>query len=153
MSTALLTRQARGVRGDNDPATKKMRMTYIAETSFKVELQYRRDDPDDWEECFETGPIKLPPMYYLGLSAETGDLSDNHDIIGISSSNLHLEQRPDGSKAASAPIKAHPYNPGGQRERGSWRWFLLKVVLFAIALVGAYVGWTVYRANRRGSRF
>ena len=49
----------------------------------------------------------------------------------------------------SPPREAHPYNPGGEKERGSWRWFILKIVLFGIVVVGGYVGWTMYRASKR----
>lgn len=32
---------------------------------------------------------------------------------------------------------------------GSWTWFLVKFVLFGLALTGAYVGFTVYRTKQR----
>ena len=148
--------QARGLRSDEDPSTKHIRLTYYAETSFKVELQYKKDAPsDEWTECFETGPIKLPQTAYLGFSAETGELSDNHDILAVNSYNLHIRQVPNRSKDTQGPRPgvAKPYNPGGEKERGSWRWFFLKIVILVIVLVGGYVGYTMYRASRRGSRF
>ena len=146
--------QARDIRGDGEPPNKRIRLTYYQETSLKVELQYKKDkDPDEWTECFETGPIKLPQTVYLGFSAETGELSDNHDIISVNSHNLHIRSDPNRGKESGAakPTKpeAHPYNPGGDKERGSWRWFFLKIILFGIVVVGGYVGWTVYRANKR----
>ena len=147
--------QARGLRGDEDPPTKRIRLTYYQETSLKVELQYKKDS-DEWTECFETGPLKLPQTAYLGFSAETGELSDNHDIISITSHNLHVrtkmgtEKVKDGSGSKPVKVESKPYNPGGEKESGSWRWFLLKIVIFGIVCVGGYVGWTVYRANRRG---
>ncbi|XP_075232076.1 vesicular integral-membrane protein VIP36 [Lycorma delicatula] len=36
-----------------------------------------------WKECFVVKGIKLPTGYYFGVSAATGDLSDNHDIMSI----------------------------------------------------------------------
>ncbi|XP_032680107.1 vesicular integral-membrane protein VIP36 isoform X1 [Odontomachus brunneus] len=36
-----------------------------------------------WKECFSVKEIKLPTGYYIGISATTGDLSDNHDILSI----------------------------------------------------------------------
>jgi len=36
-----------------------------------------------WKECFVVDEIRLPTGYYIGISATTGDLSDNHDILSI----------------------------------------------------------------------
>lgn len=36
-----------------------------------------------WKECFKVSGVKLPTGYYFGVSATTGDLSDNHDILSI----------------------------------------------------------------------
>lgn len=125
-------------------------MTYYQDVSLKVELQYK--SLDEWTECFETEAIKLPQAGYLGFSAETGDLSDNHDIISVASHNLHVRQDR-GSRKDQGKTTSKPYNPGGDKERGSWRWFFLKIVLFGIVVVGGYVGYTTYRASKRNSRF
>lgn len=37
----------------------------------------------EWKNCFSVGGIKLPTGLHIGLSAATGELSDNHDIISI----------------------------------------------------------------------
>uniref|UniRef100_A0A0K0FWU8 L-type lectin-like domain-containing protein n=1 Tax=Strongyloides venezuelensis TaxID=75913 RepID=A0A0K0FWU8_STRVS len=36
-----------------------------------------------WQKCFSVNGVHLPTGYYFGVSAATGDLSDNHDIISI----------------------------------------------------------------------
>lgn len=36
-----------------------------------------------WKECFQVKGVQLPTGYYIGATATTGDLSDNHDIISI----------------------------------------------------------------------
>lgn len=36
-----------------------------------------------WKECFQVKGVKLPTGYYFGVTATTGDLSDNHDILSI----------------------------------------------------------------------
>lgn len=125
-------------------------MTYYQDISLKVELQHKA--VDEWTECFETEAIKLPQTSYLGFSAETGELTDNHDIISVNAYNLHIRQSGGGTRKDQAQ-KPKPYNPGGEKERGSWRWFFLKIVLFGIVCVGGYVGYTMYRASRRSSRF
>lgn len=132
---------------------KKMRMTYYQDTSLKVDLQYKAED--EWTECFETEAFKLPQTAYLGFSAHTGELTDNHDIISFQSYNLYIRPNTGSPRSGDggSRAKAQPYNPGGDKERGSWRWFLFKIVLFGIAVGGGYVGYTMYRASKRGSRF
>ncbi|CEF60382.1 Legume-like lectin family and Concanavalin A-like lectin/glucanases superfamily domain and Concanavalin A-like lectin/glucanase, subgroup domain-containing protein [Strongyloides ratti] len=36
-----------------------------------------------WQKCFSVGGVHLPTGYHFGVSAATGDLSDNHDVISI----------------------------------------------------------------------
>lgn len=43
-----------------------------------------------WKQCFQVNEIKLPTGYYIGISATTGDLSDNHDILSIRLFELDL---------------------------------------------------------------
>ena len=39
------------------------------------------DDP--WEECFIVRKVKIPKGYFFGITAATGDLADNHDVISF----------------------------------------------------------------------
>lgn len=41
------------------------------------------ENKNQWKLCFESANVKLPTGYFLGASATTGDLSDNHDIISL----------------------------------------------------------------------
>lgn len=41
------------------------------------------ENKQSWKECFSVSGVRLPTGYYIGVSAVTGDLSDNHDIIGV----------------------------------------------------------------------
>lgn len=36
-----------------------------------------------WKECFSVHGVKLPTGYFFGVTATTGDLSDNHDILSV----------------------------------------------------------------------
>ncbi|KZC15011.1 PREDICTED: vesicular integral-membrane protein VIP36 [Dufourea novaeangliae] len=47
-----------------------------------------------WKECFSVKDIKLPTGYYFGITATTGDLSDNHDILSIRLFELDLPDDP-----------------------------------------------------------
>lgn len=150
--------QAKGLRTATIPT--KVRLTYYQEESLKVELQYQ--NPEEWTSCFETGPIALPTVAYLGFSAETGELHDNHDIIAVETFNMHVR---DTSESARAEARKAAMTKGGlkpqqqvyrgdrrQKSRGWW-WFFLKVIIFLVVVVGGYVGYTAYRASKRGSRF
>lgn len=141
---------ARGIRNPSVPT--KARLTYFQDKSLKLELQYKAEG--EWTLCFETEqPPAIPQVAYLGFSAETGELSDNHDIISVTAKNLYMASQP-----------SRPTTPGSGRSKkaastkksgGSWTWFFTKIFLGAFAIGGAYVGWTAYRAqqNRRSHRF
>lgn len=49
------------------------------------------DNKGSWKECLNMDGIRLPTGYYIGVSATTGDLSDNHDIIGVRLYQLDTE--------------------------------------------------------------
>jgi mannose-binding lectin 2 len=147
----LMARQARGIRGASVPT--KIRLTYFQEQSFRVELQYKSSD--EWTDCFEIGAIKLPNVAYLGFSAETGELTDNHDIIQVSSHNMHMTEawRNTDTNDKGGRQKGKSYNPNRGRQSGGWVWFFLKLLLIPVVLVGGYVGYAAYRSSKRGSRF
>ena len=143
---------ARGIRGATVPT--RFKLTYFQDKYLKLELQYKAEG--EWTLCFETSePPAIPQVAYLGFSAETGELSDNHDIISVSAKNLY--------SASSSKItpgsgrRKGTKSPGarkGEKKSGSWTWFFLKIVLFVLAVGGAYVGYTAYRTqSRRSHRF
>lgn len=156
--TKLAFFQAKGLRTATIPT--KVRLTYYQEESLKVELQYQ--NPDQWDPCFETGPIALPTVAYLGFSAETGELHDNHDIIALETFNMHVRDTSEAARAEARKAamskgsqkQQQVYNRGAHRQKSrGWWWFFLKVIVFLVVVVGGYVGFTMYRSSRRGSRF
>ncbi|XP_055849872.1 vesicular integral-membrane protein VIP36 [Episyrphus balteatus] len=55
----------------------------------QVRIRYENDilsvstdleNTNEWKSCFVVKDVELPTGYYFGISATTGDLSDNHDI-------------------------------------------------------------------------
>eukprot|EP00049_Salpingoeca_infusionum_P000599 m.41150 g.41150 ORF g.41150 m.41150 type:complete len:364 (-) comp10521_c0_seq3:293-1384(-) len=60
--------------------TSRARITYKSNT-LKVELDV--DNENEWQLCFFQPEIYLPSDYFIGVSAATGDLADNHDIISL----------------------------------------------------------------------
>jgi len=137
---------ARGIRGAQHPT--KARLTYFQDNYLQLELQYKK--PDEWTTCFTAQNITLPQVTYLGFSAETGELSDNHDIISVASKNLYSvnpnrPSRPSPQRKGRPGVKTH--------QKGGWGWFFLKCILFIVVAIGGYVGWIAYRAQKRSSRF
>ena len=43
-----------------------------------------------WKPCFSVQGVRLPTGYYFGMTAATGDLSDNHDIMSVRLYELDL---------------------------------------------------------------
>lgn len=144
---------ARGIRGASVPT--KARLTYFQDKSLKLELQYKAED--QWIVCFEKDdPPTIPSVAYLGFSAETGELSDNHDIISVHARNLYTttqakQQRPDGF--AGQRMKDKKKFDANQSKGGSWTWFFIKIVLFCVVAAGCYVAYTTYRPSKRSHRF
>lgn len=46
-------------------------------------MQLDTDNEGRWSTCFYVPDVYLPEGYYLGFSAATGDLADNHDIVSV----------------------------------------------------------------------
>ena len=70
-----------------DKAT-RMRVTYIENQ--KIQLFMNKDAWADWELCFEKdlSTMKMPKELYFGFTAETGGLTDNHDIVAINTNKI-----------------------------------------------------------------
>jgi mannose-binding lectin 2 len=153
-NTELAGCSARGIRHSNTPT--KLRLTYFQDKQLKLELQYKNEN--DWQLCFDVEqPPAIPNIAYLGFSAETGELSDNHDIVSVRAKNLYSSPSVSGSKSTpggkgrGGSSSSKGYNRA--KKGGSWTWFIAKIVLFILAVGGAYVGYTAYRARSKSHRF
>lgn len=132
----------------------KAKLTYFQDKYLKLQLQYKSED--SWIDCFSIEPttqqpLKMPNSAYLSFSAETGELSDNFDIISVETRNMY---NPVGSNTGT---RSGQQGRGGrgrrEKKRGGWGWFFTKIILFIIVAGGAYVGYTYYRMKQRNSRF
>ncbi|BDD59313.1 hypothetical protein MPDQ_002732 [Monascus purpureus] len=146
---------ARGLRHASVPT--KARLTYFQDKSLTLDLQYKAED--SWINCFTlTAPetnIAIPSVAYLGLSAETGELSDNHDIISLKTQNLYSVGGGDAGRRPQTTGSGNRRQPARQKEKesGGWAWFLFKTIFFFAAVYGGYIGWKTYKAKQRYSRF
>lgn len=141
---------ARGIRTDS--VATKARLTYFQDKSMKLELQYKSEDK--WELCFETDqPPTIPSVAYLGFSAETGELSDNHDIISVNTKNLYNTNRAEssrsGSSSGSGRGKDRKLGKAARRSSGSWSWFFFKTLMFFVVCGGGYIGYTAWRTQQK----
>ena len=80
-----------------------------------------------YQDCFHvsTEGIHLPASYYVGMTAHTGQVADNHDIYSLSVTDLSPENKKGGEgEAAAAPS---PAPEAGSKEQshatkpGEWR--------------------------------
>jgi len=149
--TELAGCSARNLRTATVPT--KFKLTYFQDKKLKLELQYKAEN--EWTLCFETDePPTIPSVTYLGFSAETGELHDNHDIISIEAKNLYTTG---ASSSSSKPTPGGKGRKPPQRKAksGSWLGFFFKVMLVLMVLGGAYVAFTIYRSRnqKRSHRF
>lgn len=49
----------------------------------ELKIQTDIDNSGIWRDCLAVSGVHLPSHYYFGMTAATGDLSDNHDILAI----------------------------------------------------------------------
>lgn len=139
----------RGVDWD----TKILVQYYNDELSVKTDI----DNTGNWVICSTIKNVHLPSHYHFGITAATGDLSDNHDILSIkmrqlsSSIQNHHPNRDDLPRADFSQ---------GNKDRASdtsnsmssLRKLFIIVCVFAgiIAVVG--FGYFLYSSKRSSSR-
>ncbi|PIL33646.1 transporter [Ganoderma sinense ZZ0214-1] len=122
----------------------KLKITYIREQYLNVKIQYKAWD--DWTDCFTAYGTVLPLAPYVGFTALTGDVADNHDIIGVTTHSAILSS-PDAQRdklTGAKKLGLHHIT-----ESSSWAWTLIKLFAFAGVLAGAFYGYRMY-AQRQG---
>ncbi|RSH87777.1 uncharacterized protein EHS24_000293 [Apiotrichum porosum] len=151
-----------------DVAT-KARITYVKNHGLQLQLHHK--EWDQWMTCFEIN-VNLPDSPYVGFSAATGDVSDNHDIISVQtfSATLYPQYRATAHQAGQVPLgipddkRAGPRGQAARdnarkRQDGSssgggivgWFLFLLKaigVLAFIAFGVAAYRTWAAQQRAR-----
>ena len=131
-----------------------MRILYIHDKTLEVRLQSDAES-SKWDLCFTLPNVKIPAVAYLGFTAETGELSDHHDIISVNARNVVV---PDTNSRGAGAINQNQGKSRGQKgERnasGGWVWFFVKFFILGFFVVGAYGAYAAYRTSQRSrSRF
>ncbi|PWN38917.1 concanavalin A-like lectin/glucanase [Ceraceosorus guamensis] len=88
----------------------KARVTYVKDVFFELALHYQ--EWDTWESCFKLPNITIPSRPYLGFTAATGDVSDNHDLVSVSTSNIIYKVK---SAAELAQHRLEHFPPAGSQ--------------------------------------
>ncbi|XP_074640838.1 vesicular integral-membrane protein VIP36-like [Tubulanus polymorphus] len=125
------------------------------------------DDKGTWKECFKVSGIKLPTGYFIGASAATGELADNHDIVSVKFYELDITHKkddttdyskiiPEAAKAAAPRVHSDDPEPGFFSGRMTG-WKLLLIIILSVIGVGVcgMVGFLVYsnKQDYRSKRF
>jgi mannose-binding lectin 2 len=138
------------------------------ETDSSIAIRYENDrlsvsldihGKETWTECFSIDKVELPTHYYLGFSAATGELSDNHDIISVRTFQLDSAEPRALQDRKSIVPSAYFNNTEAlvdvNSKTSSWsalKIFLLIAGLIIVSVIG--IGVYYYRQNRRrGPRF
>ncbi|KAJ8661879.1 hypothetical protein O0I10_002210 [Lichtheimia ornata] len=120
----------------------KARLTYYKNNYLQFDLMWQEEDK--WDECFKVQDVQLPENVYLGFTAHTGELTDDHDIISVSTRTLPPKAREPVKKASSEK----------QRQSGGGFFSFLLKMLAAGLLVGVlFVVYRMYDSNSRMKRF
>ncbi|KAF7979023.1 hypothetical protein HWV62_44001 [Athelia sp. TMB] len=132
----------------------KLKVTYVKGSYLNVAVHHKAWD--EWTDCFTIRDITLPVTPYVGFTAVTGEVTDNHDIITVNSYSAIMSQddqprdRLTGIKDMFSPRKGSSKRVA---EGGSWIGTIFKFGLFLGVCVGAVLGYKAYQQkNGRGGR-
>ncbi|EMD32939.1 hypothetical protein CERSUDRAFT_87642 [Gelatoporia subvermispora B] len=122
----------------------KLKITYLKDAYLNVKIQYKAWD--DWTECFTVPGFVLPNAPYLGFSAMTGDVADNHDIISVTTYSAILSN-PDAQRdkiGARVSPKASAAT--------SWTWPVLKLFFGVGVIAGLLYAYKTYVLTQASGR-
>lgn len=69
----------------------RAKLTFVA--GLFLELKIHSKEWDLWETCFKLENVKLPQNPFLGFTSLTGDVSDAHDIVSVSSNQIVFQPK------------------------------------------------------------
>ena len=166
---------ARGLYDANDIS--KARVTYVKGKFLSLDLDYKGHNK--WTNCFMlTENIDLPQGAFLGFSARTGQLHENHDLHRVQVYSLRNPPSNYGQllelDAGLRPTKdfGNPYRTTTdianekqkqllvkQREqelkenqKGTWMGFLFKIFIVIVVILLAIVAYGIYITKNKRTR-
>ncbi|TPX33907.1 hypothetical protein SmJEL517_g03299 [Synchytrium microbalum] len=130
----------------------RAKVRYIRGEYLQVDLNVK--GMDTWETCFTANNVSLPTTAYIGFTAWTGEVSDHHDILRISSSSIiNPEKRARGLMRPPAERVVHAiFAPPS----GSWlnhfytgMMYLGFVLLASTLLAGMYFAFATGKSQTK----
>jgi len=122
----------------------------------RLTVSHDVDNKRTWKPCFSVDGVYLPTGYYFGISAHTGDLSDNHDVTGLKTYELDSQESKDeradlvpNAEAVTAPMDhtgEAPAAMSGVKKFFLWLFGALGVVVCIV------VGMMIYNQRQENSR-
>lgn len=116
------------------------------------------DNSGIWRDCISVQGVYLPSHYYFGITAATGDLSDNHDILAIKMQTLSptiyqdMSQQSDLPRADyNIPHKDRSFEQQASSMSALRKLFVVVCVFAGIAAVAGF-GYFLYTSKRGSSR-
>lgn len=122
----------------------------------KLSVKMDLENTGEWRDCATVPNVYLPTNYYFGITAATGDLSDNHDILSIRmrqlSQTIHNPSQSDPSDLPradySSSVRQNPV-PNGM---SALRKLFIVVCLLAGLIAVAGFGYFLYNSRRSSTR-
>lgn len=106
-----------------------------------------------WRDCATVANVHLPTHYHFGITAATGDLSDNHDILSIKMRQLGRavhDPIPDDSPRADYSTSNQQNNvPNGM---SALRKFFIIVCVFVGVVAVSGFGYFLYNSRKSSTR-
>ncbi|KAG8801581.1 hypothetical protein FRC17_006608 [Serendipita sp. 399] len=120
--------------------TTKLRMIYFRDDFFQVQVQYKGFN--DWTDCFVIRNLSLPLNPFLGVTAQTGDVFDEHDVIAITAHSAKLA-------SVQSPLTENTSSKGGKKSGGGGFFStLLKLIFFGTIVAVGFVAFRAYQAKK-----
>jgi len=133
----------------------------------RVLVQYYNDEliiktdiesSGNWRDCVHVRGVYLPSHYYFGITAATGDLSDNHDILSIKMRQLsstifnHQAKDDDLPRADYSVMNRDKLAPEVQNGMSALRKLFIFVCVIAGVVAVSGFGYFLYQSKKSSSR-
>lgn len=129
----------------------KAKLTYLRGQFFEVQIHH--DKWDTWTHCFTIWNYTLPGQVYLGFTAHTGDVSDAHDVVSVSTSNIvyHGPQSHEGKRKPAGRRRSPGSGPRGFRFFAWLSWLLKWIAILTMVVLIFVVGRAYMSKQKRSS--
>ncbi|VDK42827.1 unnamed protein product [Anisakis simplex] len=112
-----------------------------------------------WKQCMSVNGVHLPTGYYFGMSAATGDLSDNHDILMVKMYEqefARVEKEGDVNRRNIEPAAEYAASPRDHIDAprpSKLGWFgTIILLIIGIVVVVAVLGFGIVFLQKRQER-